>query len=91
MRGENYSLGMYIMAIFSQGSEGEGDKHEAYVYVVESFPSERATVDDIMMHCSRRDRPKSESLVTITLSHDEALAVISQLALRIKAQKLVKS
>lgn len=79
------------MATVRQGSEGKGQEYEAYVYVMEPYPSERATVDDIVIHCTvGRDRPKSESLVTITLPHDEALSLISQLALRIVAQKLVK-
>ena len=80
------------MATVKQGSEGKGEEHEAYVYVAPPYPSNRATVDDIVIHCSMgRDRPKSEALVTITLPHDEALALISQLAMRIKAQQLVKS
>ena len=79
------------MAKVKQGSEGEGKEYEAYVYVAEPYPNQRATVDDIVLHCSMgRDRPKSDSLITITLDHEETLALISQLALRIKAQKLVK-
>jgi len=83
---------MHHMAMVKQGSEGKGEEYEAYVYVAEPHPIERATVDDIVIHCSMgRDRPKSESLITITLDHEESLALISQLSLRIKAQKLVKS
>ena len=66
---------MNTMATVKQGSEGKGEEYEAYVYVSEPYAIERATVDDIVIHCSMgRDRPKSESLITITLPHDEALA-----------------
>ena len=79
------------MATVMRGEEGKGKEHEAHVYVADPYPRERETVDDVVIHCaSRGDLPKSESLITITLPHDEALTLISQIALRIKAQKLIK-
>lgn len=77
------------MATVQRGDMGTGQKHDANIYVHQPYPNDRVVWDDIIVHCSIKENvPASEYLITISMTHDEALNLISQLALRIKSQEL---